>query len=439
MSLSDGDRPSPSDPPRPSGPSEPSAAVSRRRLLGAIGAGAAGTALGAAAGFAAGSARSETTGTDPAASVPFWGAHQAGIATAAQDPLDQATFDVVTDRAADLRDLLRAWTDAAAAMCQGEPAGPPASNALLPPTDTGEAFGLRPANLTITFGFGPSLFSHHGEDRFRIAGRKPAALIELPAFAGDELDPARSGGDLVAQACSDDPQVAFHAVRNLGRIGRGVVVPRWSQMGFGRTSSTTRDQVTPRNLQGFKDGTNNLRGDDAGAMATNVWVGDEGPAWMRGGSYMVTRRIRMLIEVWDRASLDDQERTIGRQKETGAPLGRDAEFDAVPLAARGPDGTPLIPVDAHVRLAAPATNRGAGLLRRGYSFTDGIDPIPGQLDAGLFFICFQRDPRSAFVPVQRQLAAADALNEYIAHVGSGIFAVPPGVQPGGYVGQDLFA
>ena len=429
----------PGDDPTPPGAAVSRAPVSRRRMLGVLGAGAAGTALGAAAGFAAGSARSETAEAAEAGSVAFWGAHQAGITTTVQDRLHLATFDVVTERPADLRGLLRAWTAAAAAMSEGDPAGPPAPNALLPPTDTGEASGLPPANLTITFGLGPSLFSHGGEDRFGVADRRPAALIELPAFAGDELDPARSGGDLVVQACSDDPQVAFHAVRNLGRIGRGVVVPRWSQMGFGRTSSTTRAQVTSRNLQGFKDGTNNLRGDDAGAMATNVWVGDEGPAWMLGGSYMVTRRIRMLIEVWDRASLDDQQQTIGRQKESGAPLGRDAEFDAVPLAAHGPDGAPLIPPDAHVRLAAPETNRGAALLRRGYSFTDGIDPVTGQLDAGLFFICFQRDPRSGFVPIQRQLAATDALNEYIVHVGSGIFAVPPGADPGGYVGQDLFA
>ena len=173
-------------------------------------------------------------------------------------------------------------------------------------------------------------------------------------------------------------------------------------------------------------------------MDTNVWVGAEGPAWMRGGSYMVTRRIRMLIEVWDRASLDDQQQTIGREKDNGAPLGRQEEFDAVPLGEHGSDGKPVVPVDAHIRLAAPSTNEGASILRRGYSFTDGIDPVTGQLDAGLFFICFQRDPRTQFVPLQHRLASSDALNEYIKHVGSGIFAVPPGAQPGGFVGETLF-
>jgi deferrochelatase/peroxidase EfeB len=228
-------------------------------------------------------------------------------------------------------------------------------------------------------------------------------------------------------------------VRNLARVGRGVVESRWSQLGFGRTSSTTSTQVTPRNLQGFKDGTNNLHGDDPQVMARDVWVGSgDDPTWMRGGSYMVTRRIRMLIEVWDRTSLLDQEQTIGRVKDTGAPLGGTEEFQPVPLSKRTAAGVPAIPNDAHIRLAAPETNRGAALLRRGYSFTDGTDPVTGQLDAGLFFICYQRDPRMQFIPVQGRLASLDALNEYIKHVGSGIFAVPAGVQRGGYIGETLF-
>jgi len=406
-------------------------------MIAALGAGAAGVAIGAASGAAVAADRGDAQAHTRSGPVPFFGAHQAGIATAAQDRLHLATFDVSSERPADVRELLRAWTSAAASMTRGGPAGPPAANAMLPPTDTGEAAGLPPANLTITFGFGPSLFVLHGGDRFGIADRRPDALIDLPPFAGDELDPTRTGGDLVVQACSDDPQVAFHAVRNLGRIGRGVVVPRWSQMGFGRTSSTTRTQVTPRNLMGFKDGTNNLHGDDPASMDANIWVGTEGPAWIAGGSYMVTRRIRMLIEVWDRASLDDQQRTIGRAKDTGAPLGASAEFDTVPLGVVA-NGTPVVPMDAHIRLAAPSENEGAAILRRGYSFTDGIDPVTGQLDAGLFFICFQRDPRNGFVPLQHKLASNDALNEYIKHVGSGIFAVPPGAPPTGYVGQSLF-
>jgi deferrochelatase/peroxidase EfeB len=178
---------------------------------------------------------------------------------------------------------------------------------------------------------------------------------------------------------------------------------------------------------GFKDGTNNIRAEDVELMRRHVWV--DSPGWMRGGTYMVTRRIRMLIEVWDRASLQDQEQTIGRLKESGAPLGGRDEMDPVNAAK--------LPVDAHVRLAEPAANGGERILRRGYSFTDGMDADLGQLDAGLFFICFQRDPAKQFVAIQRRLGGMDALNEYIKHTGSAVFAVPPGVLPGGYVGEGL--
>ena len=227
----------------------------------------------------------------------------------------------------------------------------------------------------------------------------------MPRFARDEIQPGISDGDLAIQSCADDPTVAFHAIRDLARIGRGVVALRWSQQGFGRTSLTTRIRSTPRNLMGFKDGTNNILVDDTAALDEHVWVGrQDDPAWMRGGSYVVTRRIRMLLEIWDRSTLADQEQTIGRDKGEGAPLGL-ASSSTTPSTSRPTkDGELVIPDDAHIRLAAPAENRGVRLLRRGYSFTDGIDPVTNQLDAGLFFIAYQRDPRTGFVPVQRNLA-----------------------------------
>jgi deferrochelatase/peroxidase EfeB len=193
-------------------------------------------------------------------------------------------------------------------------------------------------------------------------------------------------------------------------------------------------------LQGLKDGTNNLDAGGAGDMRRYVRVGDEEPqAWMRGGTYAVTRRIRMLIETWDRSSLGDQEATIGRAKISGAPLGATREHDPVDLAARRPGGDPEIPLDAHIRLASHATNGGVRVLRRGYNYTDGMDPATGELDAGLFFICFQRDPHTQFAALQCRLGAGDALNEYSKHTSSAVFAVPAGVRPGGYVAQGLFA
>jgi deferrochelatase/peroxidase EfeB len=404
-------------------------AFTRRRLLASAGAGGLAAAAGGG-GFALGR---ETADDGPGAAaqiVPFHGEHQAGIATAAQDRLHFAAFDVEDGlRARDLRDLLREWSGAAERMTAGRLVGDDAGEQLAPPADTGEALGLTPARLTVTFGLGPSLF----DGRFGLAASRPDPLRDLPALPGDELDPGRSGGDLCVQACADDPQVAFHAVRNLARIGRGAVTVRWSQLGFGRTSSTSRAQATPRNLLGFKDGTRNLKAEDTADLARHVWVaGDRAgePAWLRGGTYLVARRIRMLIEVWDRASLGDQEQTIGRHKASGAPLGGREEFDAPNLAR--------LPADSHVRLAAPSSNDAIKLLRRGYSFTDGLDDRLGQLDAGLFFLSFQRDP-GAFIRVQRRLGSTDALNEYIKHVGSGLWAIPPGARRGGWVGETLLA
>jgi deferrochelatase/peroxidase EfeB len=405
--------------------------LTRRRLLASAGAGAAGLGLGGA-GYLLGQENAEA-GAEGTGSVSFYGEHQAGIDTPAQDRLHFAAFDLLSEDPGELRELLRAWTLAAAEMTAGEMVGDVNDVPLAPPDDTGETVGLLPSSLTVTFGFGPGLFEKPG---LGLGGKRPAALKPLPPLPGDELDPAESAGDVCVQACSDDPQVAFHAIRNLARIGRGTVAMRWSQLGFGRTATTSRSQDTPRNLMGMKDGTANIKAEDTEAMERFVWVGGEGPAWMRGGSYMVTRRIRMLLEVWDRASLGDQERTIGRHKYSGAPLGGTDEFEPLPLEAQK-DGHPLIPADSHVRLASATENDGTRILRRGYSFTDGVDESLGELEAGLFFICFQRDPAKQFVPIQQRLGQIDALNEYIKHVGSALFAVPPGAKPGGYVGEGL--
>ncbi len=405
--------------------------ITRRRLLASAGVGAAGIGLAGAGGYLIGSETAQAD--DGTGSVPFYGEHQAGIDTPAQDRLHFAAFDLVTEDRSALRELMREWSSAAAEMTAGQMIGDANEVQLAPPDDTGETVGLLPSRLTITFGFGPSLFERRGLGLERM---RPAALRDIPALPADELNEAESGGDICVQACSDDPQVAFHAIRNLARIGRGTVVMRWSQLGFGRTASTSRSQETPRNLMGFKDGTANIKAEDTEAMDRFVWVDGEGPAWMRGGSYLVTRRIRMLLEIWDRSALADQEETIGRDKYAGAPLGGSDEFDPLDLEAER-DGKAVIPVDSHVRLASASVNDGERILRRGYSFTDGVDESLGELEAGLFFICFQRDPQSQFVAIQRRLGSSDALNEYIKHVGSAVFAVPPGARAGGYVGETL--
>lgn len=383
--------------------------------------------------------RASAAPSAPVAAVPFYGPHQAGIATAAQDYLHFAAFDLEADDGPSLRDLLRVWTEVAVRLTRGATYEPQPQRPDAAPQDTGEAIGLGPAGLTLTFGLGPALFAQPRAGRLGIAGRRPHALRELPAFAGERLDPTSSDGDLCVQACAEDPQVAFHAVHELARASTGAARLRYAQQGFGRTSATARGQATERNLLGFKDGTDNLRAQDTEAMEEFVWVKPgEAPRWMAGGTYLILRRIRMLFSRWDRQSLEAQERTIGRQKLSGAPLGRLHEYEPLDLRARAPDGQPVIPADAHVRLASPAENRGRAILRRGYSYGEGVQPGTGEIDAGLYFICFARDPARQFVPLQHRLAQADALSRFTLHTASALFACPPGALPGGFVGELLF-
>ncbi|MGO4104959.1 iron uptake transporter deferrochelatase/peroxidase subunit [Leifsonia sp. YAF41] len=434
-----------SPPPPAEKSAEKPAGISRRGLLGLAGAGVAGIGIGIAADRAVLAATGAGSGAAASAtrSYDFYGTHQAGIVTPAQDRLHFAAFDMSASATrADLIELLQDWTIAAAAMTAGKDIGEYGAVSGpydAPPEDTGEAQGLPPSGLTITFGFGPTLFSTtDGVDRFGLAARRPAELVTLPHFPGDMLDPAASDGDLCIQACADDPQVAVHAIRNLSRIAFGRAALRWSQLGFGRTSSTSTSQATPRNLFGFKDGTANIKAEEPAAVNDQVWVqSGDSTAWMTGGCYLVTRRIRMTIETWDRTILREQEAVIGRNKGEGAPLSGGTEFTEPDFEVTGRGDEPLIATTAHVRLAHPTENSGIRMLRRGYNFVDGNDAL-GRLEAGLFFISFQREPEQ-FTTVQLNLARNDALNEYIRHVGSALFAVPPGARPGSYVGAPLFA
>ncbi|WP_313814785.1 iron uptake transporter deferrochelatase/peroxidase subunit [Glutamicibacter sp.] len=412
---------------------------SRRLLLTSAGAGGAGLAVGALAQAAFGGQQQAA----PQASdvVEFYGEHQAGITTAAQDRMHTVGFDVVSEDRDKLIALLKEWTSAIEAMTQGKEVGEGGATSGsydAPPSDTGEAVGLSAANLSVTVGFGRSLFTDGERPRFGLEGKLPEALIELPHFSGDMVEDQRSHGDIVVQACANDPQVAVHAIRNLSRLGFGTVRVRWSQIGFGRTSKTTSDQQTPRNLFGFKDGTANILADDADALNQHVWVGKGATdqPWMVGGTYMVARRIRMQIEVWDRSALREQENSVGRIKSSGAPLSGGDEFTAPDLAMAGSNG-PIIPVDSHVAVLHPSRHNGVQMLRRGFNYTDGSDGL-GRLDAGLFFIAFVVDARTHFVPLQKAMSSNDAMNEYLRHTSSGLYAVPPGIAKGQYLGQQLF-
>jgi deferrochelatase/peroxidase EfeB len=430
--------------------------TSRRRFL----TGAAAAGVGAAAGFAAGYGVRGATDADPdttdpyAASadpdaranaiVPFYGARQAGITTAQQERLMFAAFDVTTKDVEELKRLLGRWAAMAARMTEGKLITESPNKPAQPPFDTGEGMDLGAHSLTVTVGFGPSLF----DDRFGLADRRPPELTAFGTIPGDAvMRPELSDGDLCIQACADDPQVVFHAIRNMARAARGTgtATLRWSQLGFGRASSTASGQTTPRNLMGFKDGTRNVRSDDTAALDTHVWVGANGVPiapeheWMRGGSYLVARKIRMEIESWDTDPLDDQELIFARYKVTGAPLTGGDEFTAPDYERVDDRGEKVIDINAHIRLASPEQNNGLTILRRGYNYTDGQDPATGKLAAGLFFIAFQRDPQTQFKVLQTRLGKTDLLNEYIAHIGGGLWGCPPGVSgPGDWFGKALF-
>jgi deferrochelatase/peroxidase EfeB len=328
-------------------------------------------------------------------------------------------------------------------MSQGQPAGalPGADGKAAP--DSGDVLGLGPAGLTVTFGFGPGLFTSGGKDRYGIAERRPAALVDLPRFNGDQLLPEKTGGDLFIQACANDAQVAFHAVRQLVRQSYGIATMRWGQAGF---VSGPRGQ-TPRNLMGFKDGTNNPSTKKPELMNQFVWANGADAPWMQGGSYSVVRRIRITLEHWDMTEADFQEQVFGRHKYSGAPIGKKNEFDPLDLDAQDKDGNPVIPENSHVRLSNQATNNGAQILRRSYSYNDSsnfyIERWPPwrqetEYDAGLIFIAYQGDPRTGFIPINEKLSKFDMMNQFTTHVGSAVFACPPGAKPGSYIGAGLF-
>ena len=391
----------------------------------------------------------ETAGTsfdDASRQVePFWGPHQAGIVTPPQRHTYAAAFDLVAPTRDDLIGMFRRWTSAASRMTHGDPADTLSEASATPTRDSGETLDLSPARLTLTFGLGKGLFVKDGTDRYGLVAGRPPALVDLPSFNGEELIEERTGGDLSVQACADDPQVAFHAVRQLARLASGTAQLRWTQPGFIANAGA---EQAPRNLMGFKDGTGNASVVDAAAMDQFVWVGDEGPDWMRGGTYVVMRRIRFALEHWDRMPLGFQEQAVGRHKYSGAPLGMDEEREPPDLSAVDKDGNPVIPESAHIRLASAASNDGTRILRRPYSYNDGVDVVTErwepwrrrlEYDAGLFFVCYQRDPRTGFIKIFDRLSKFDMLNQFVTHTGGGLFACPGGAAPGEFIGQRLLS
>jgi deferrochelatase/peroxidase EfeB len=386
--------------------------ISRKHLLRLAGAAGGGLALGAAGytrldGGSAASAESQVE--------PFHGAHQGGIVTPQPRYLQFASYDVTASGKAGLRDLMRSLTATAAGLTAGR-----AGN---------EEFD--PARLTVTIGLGASAF----DSRFGLAAHRPPALVDMPAFKGDKLEPELTGGDIGVQCCATSHEVVDRALHAMTAAAHGAATLRWSQYGFVRDPLPGERGGTPRNILGFKDGTNNLKVDDAARMRANVWVNaGDGPGWMTDGTYMVTRNLKVLVANFLIEPIDVQEYAFGRKKSTGAPFGQKTEFAPVIRDKEPPD--------CHIMVANPrrAGSEAERILRRSYTFTDGYDAQISNPTGGLFFIAFNRDPRRQFIPIQQRLATHDRFTvEYPVPRGSAMYAVPPGIRPGGYVGESILA
>ncbi|RIN25013.1 iron uptake transporter deferrochelatase/peroxidase subunit [Mammaliicoccus vitulinus] len=358
--------------------------------------------------------------------VDFYGKYQSGITTEVQKHVYFVVLTINKMSVSEVKEMFKIWTNYSVHLMNGDFVKELGKNKMLPSPDTGETIGLDANRLSLTFGISPSFFEKVG-----LNNRKPELLKDLPHFPKDQLDKAYTGGDICIQACSDDPQVNFHAIRNLIRVAKGEVSMKWSQTGFNSFKEKDGKIETPRNLFSFKDGTGNPAVHNQSELDKYVFIQD---GWAKNGTYLVVRRIQMLLETWDRTALGEQEATFGRYRHSGAPIGKEHEFDTFDPNIKDENGDKLIEKESHVSLAkASKTN----ILRRSYSYSDGIHSQTGTFDAGLLFLSFQKSPEQ-FIKIQNKMGAVDKLNEYITHRGSGIFLCLPGVREGGYLGETLF-
>lgn len=406
------------------GPDRQETGVRRRHLL--FGGAAAG--LGALAAAGAQLTASQTQAAAPPAvldangseTVPFHGARQAGIGTDAQAHGVFIALDLRPESTPQrVKALLKLLSDDAANLTQGKAAL----------ADTEGELALRPARLTVTFGFGSALVD------VVAPRRRPAWLKDLPAFSVDRLVPEFTGGDLLLQICGDDPLTVAHAQRMLLKDSRSFTSVRWVQTGFRRAYGTEKPGTTMRNLFGQVDGTTNPSA-GTGHFEEVVYGTDAIPAWTENGTSLVIRRIRMNLDKWDELDRSGREESVGRKLSNGAPLTGTTEHEEPDFAAVNPVGFPIIAEFSHLRRARPEdeTQR---IFRRAFNY-DAAPTSGAVSDSGLIFVSYQADVERQFVPIQRRLDELDLLNEWTTPVGSAVFAVPPGCQPGGFIGDQLF-
>lgn len=352
--------------------------------------------------------------------VPFYGARQAGIGTAPQAHGVFVALDLHPGTTRErVRSLLKLLSDDAARLTQGKAAL----------ADTEAELAVHPARLTVTFGFGPRLV------HIVAPQQAPGWLKPLPDFSIDKLVPEFSGGDLLLQICSDDPVTVAHAQRMLLKDCRSFAAVRWVQSGFRRAHGTEASGTTMRNLFGQVDGTSNaVAGGEPYEKV--VWGDGRIPSWTENGTSLVIRRIRMDLDTWDELDRSGREESVGRKLGNGAPLTGVQEHDEPDFKALNPHGFPVIADFSHMRRSRP-DDESQRIFRRAYNY-DGAPSAGSVSESGLIFACYQADVDKQFVPIQQRLDELDLLNTWTTPIGSAVFAIPPGCQPGGFIGDRLF-
>ena len=156
--------------------------ITRRNLLKTAGIGGAGIVIGASGlgGVMAAMGAKPFVDDNPKTlnKVNYYGPHQSGISTKNPMHVYFVSLNCIAKSKQELKELFQVWTDESVRLMNGE-TKQNSSNTLLPPPETGEAEGLDAANLTLTFGVGPSLFE---KTELGIQGKKPKELVDLPHF-----------------------------------------------------------------------------------------------------------------------------------------------------------------------------------------------------------------------------------------------------------------